>query len=369
MAIRLPSDIPFFYSPYYWPQELPKPEANKFYLAVNGCHNGSIVIAKGSTIIEHLEFERLLGIKNVGIADYLTPPNNLIFPIWKRIMQFLMNKHNIELFDICFYNATYNILTDKKHSILDLIPITQRIEIQHHVAHAMGSLYQSPYNEALCVTADGGGNDGIFYVYRCSKGHNPKMIVGSPLDLGLTYAALAHYLKEIKQKDWLNGNLEYPGKLMGLAAYGTVVQQWIPEIRKYVCNKPGMRTYYDYHVIEQHIAELGKRIGITFDKNRRIEGQMSYDLAATFQHVLEQVFMEIISPIVEYHQLPVCFSGGVALNVLLNTKLAKVCDLFVGPAPNDSGIALGAMLHFIKPLEPFDGTYSTLDLLDDYFYK
>jgi carbamoyltransferase len=39
-------------------------------------------------------------------------------------------------------------------------------------------------------------------------------------------------------------------------------------------------------------------------------------------------------------------------------------DVFVGPNPNDCGIALGMMLNALKPEQPYDATYSGLPLLD-----
>jgi carbamoyltransferase len=59
-------------------------------------------------------------------------------------------------------------------------------------------------------------------------------------------------------------------------------------------------------------------------------------------------------------------AGGCGLNILLNTRLVQEFNkkVFVGPNPNDCGIALGLMLNELKPEQPIDVTYSGLELMD-----
>jgi carbamoyltransferase len=68
----------------------------------------------------------------------------------------------------------------------------------------------------------------------------------------------------------------------------------------------------------------------------------------------------------EYRHLPVCVSGGCALNVVLNTKLKERIkrDVFVAPNSNDCGLALGMLLDFEKPHEQVDATYCGLPPMD-----
>jgi carbamoyltransferase len=62
----------------------------------------------------------------------------------------------------------------------------------------------------------------------------------------------------------------------------------------------------------------------------------------------------------------VCITGGCGLNIILNTRVALEFnkEVFVGPNPNDCGIALGMMLDYLRPEEPFDATYSGIPILD-----
>ena len=82
------------------------------------------------------------------------------------------------------------------------------------------------------------------------------------------------------------------------------------------------------------------------------------DIATTNQIVFEQLFQEEIQPLLdEYPNLPLVLSGGCALNIINNTKLAKDREVFVPPNPSDVGIALGSLLYIIKPNHQVDTTY------------
>jgi len=67
-----------------------------------------------------------------------------------------------------------------------------------------------------------------------------------------------------------------------------------------------------------------------------------------------------------YKDLPICITGGCGLNILLNTYIKKKFnrDVFVSPDPNDCGVAVGMILHNLKPQKQIDLTYSGLPLLD-----
>jgi carbamoyltransferase len=118
---------------------------------------------------------------------------------------------------------------------------------------------------------------------------------------------------------------------------------------------------------EQYVNELGNKIGVTFDIHERIEDKLAWDIAATTQRAFEDSFLEVALPYMnEYPDLPIGIAGGCGLNILLNTRLVNEFnkEVFVGPDPNDCGIALGLMLNHLRPEKPFDSTYSGTTLLD-----
>jgi carbamoyltransferase len=183
--------------------------------------------------------------------------------------------------------------------------------------------------------------------------------------------AIGEYLKDIKREaDIRDGNLVYPGKIMGLAPYGNLRFEWVKAFIDYYRIKPESRG----HIFTQrqvdilpNIHELGQKIGVVFDIKDRLTGQLAYDIAHTSQYAFEQVFIEIIRPwINRYPGLPICISGGCALNIIANTTVRNEFnrEVFVGPNPNDCGITVGMMLDHLRPERPYDATYSGSLLYD-----
>jgi len=336
-----------------------------------GSHNAAYVVEKDGEIILVLEVERFLNHKNSGIAQYNCPRTDDILFFAEYIPKWIMKKLDIEEFDNCFYSNSDVIMDEVRYCLHKAIPAKKYTECWHHQSHAAGAFYQSNHKKALIFSFDGGGNDGKFCVYTCNRGESPKLLksVLNPVlnhphigyDLGFPYMVLAHYLKDIKYEDLGMGNLVYPGKLMGLASYGKVIEDWIPAFTKFYKSNPDGGNYHS------KVSELSEEIGVVFDVNNRLDGQIAYDIAATTQRVFEDCFLEIAKPYIdEYPDYPICVTGGCGLNIILNTRLVTELEkeVFVGPDPNDCGIALGMMLNYLKPAKPYDSTYSGTELLD-----
>lgn len=230
----------------------------------------------------------------------------------------------------------------------------------HHRAHAAAAFYQSPFEEALVISYDGGGNDGYFRTFVATRGEGIAYLDdGISLNLGSAYAALAVPIREIKKHP--TNALPNAGKLMGLVAYGTARDEWRRPIRDFYT-----RTLEPARKRMRYLPELGRTLGLDFHVPDLISGETAYDFAATSQSVFEDLFFEHALPIIETHRLPVCLSGGCALNVVTNEKLARKTGLpiFVPPNPSDCGLALGAILQHYPPRERINVTYAGLPLLD-----
>jgi carbamoyltransferase len=105
--------------------------------------------------------------------------------------------------------------------------------VDHHLAHAAAAFYASPFEAALVVSYDGGGNDGTFRVFIGKRpGGLDPVGDGLRLNLGIPYRALAHPIREIRKPD--DGKeRSNAGKLMGLAAYGRVRPEWTTPLRQF----------------------------------------------------------------------------------------------------------------------------------------
>jgi carbamoyltransferase len=351
-------------------------------ISLYGSHNAAYVVEKNGEILLVLEVERFLNYKNSGLAQYMCPKIDELFFLAEYIPQYIMKKFNITEFENCYMINSDIIADHQSHSLERYIPAKNYIEGLHHRSHAAGTFYQSPYQEALIFSFDGGGNDGKFNIYHGTRKDSVQLLENIlnpildnphiPYDLGFPYMIFGHYLKDIKQEQLNIGNLVYPGKIMGLASYGKIQKEWLPYfIEFYKSNPDGSHFgdwdsngYWDY---ELKLKILGDQIGIIFDSNNRFEEELAYDIAATSQRAFEDCFLEIAEPYFDlFPDLPICVTGGCGLNIILNTRLKEEFkkDIFIGPNPNDCGLALGLMLDQIQPQNQVDITYSGLELLD-----
>jgi carbamoyltransferase len=333
---------------------------NMANISFYGSHNSSVVVELEGKILTVIEVERFLNVKNAGYGQYLTSETRPF--LIKEILKYIKTEYGIEEFENCYYSNTDTIEGDLKVHYERLIPAKNYVECLHHLSHAACAFYQTDYNETLIVSFDGGGSDGFFNVYH-TKDRNTIELVGKfNIDLGFPYMSFGDYLSDIRQEPALNiGNLVYSGKIMGLCSYGKVREEWLSHFENYYRQKP---DGLNYQIL---LSELGNNIGLTFDRNNRLNGEISYDVAKTSQVAFENVFMELITPfLVEYPSIPLLLVGGCALNILLNTKLKETLDrdVFVPPNPNDCGIALGMMLLHMKPKFSVDITYSGIPILD-----
>jgi carbamoyltransferase len=334
-------------------------------IAFYGSHNGGIALNYNGKY-KVIEFERFVNKKNVGLVQYRLCRNAL--DVLNGVMGYIKTNFNETLeFENCIYSNTDVIYTEKVF-FENFINAKNHLHCLHHRAHAAGTFYQSPFQEALIISFDGGGSDGFFNIYTATRENSVTEIARHNIDCGYAYMIFGHYCSHINFESDINiGNLVYSGKLMGLCGYGKVRSEWVPYIKEFYYKKP------DGNNIVQYLADLGPKLGLVFDTKNRFEDEVSLDLAATSQHVFEEVFFETVTPYLEkYNHLPVCVTGGCALNVILNTKLKERIKngVFVAPNSNDCGLALGMLLDFEKPLEQVDVAYAGLPPLDQYaFYE
>lgn len=320
-------------------------------LAIYGSHNAAAALAIDGKIEVVIELERLLNHKNVGMFMYFSAD------CWEYVMGFLRDyivKHyGIEEYDTVIVD--YCNSEERKY-----FPAKNYIGPFHHQTHAYGSLYQSPHRKALIFSFDGGGNDGVFNVYLGEKKKDLTLLEQIPTDLGFAYMCFGDRLEEIKRESMWYGNLVYPGKLMGLCAYGNVNEEWLPHFKDFYFASPEGPTY------ESLFIELGKKAGIDFYPDR-IGGQLGRDIAATSQKAFEETFLFYATRWLEkYPNLPVHMTGGCALNIILNTRLVQEFDreVFVTPNPSDCGLTVGMLCQHLKPKKPVDITYAGIPVLD-----
>lgn len=339
--------------PYPSPYDLPN-------IAIYGSHNASVAVEKNGQILEVLEIERLLNVKNSGFAQYnVSHGRHFLINL---ILKYFEDKYGFKEYGYCLHQHCETI---EGHGLVlywKQIPAKKYIECKHHISHASGVFYQSPFDKAIVISFDGGGNDGYFKIFYAERKDNLRLLADYRLDLGFPYMVFGEFLSDIKFEPSLStGNLVYAGKILGLQSYGNVVKEWLPHFKDFYLSQP---VGNDYH---SKLSELGEKIGVVFDSTNRLSGEIQYNVASTSQAAFEELFFELTDEFIKkYPNTPICVAGGCALNIVLNTKLKQRhnTEIFVGPNPNDCGLSVGMLAHLIRPETPIDVTYSGPELLD-----
>jgi len=230
--------------------------------------------------------------------------------------------------------------------------------VEHHKAHMASCFFVSPFERAAILSIDGFG-DFISTMWGLGQGNSIDVLgqVEYPHSAGAVYTATSQYLGFIKYGD--------EGKVMGLAPYGR--PRYLREFRDIIRtdNDSGFKLNLDYFL---HHSE---GVDMTWDEGSPTIGRMfsdrfidtfgvgrsagepltpqQEDIAASLQARLEEVAFHILNQLYEETKLDkVCLAGGVALNSVMNGKIAlhtPFREVFVQPAAGDSGTAVGVCYY------------------------
>ncbi|WP_340267124.1 carbamoyltransferase family protein [Sphingobium mellinum] len=220
--------------------------------------------------------------------------------------------------------------------------------VPHHYTHALHAYLQSPFDDALCITVDGSGDQLCTVLWHCiGDDIVPLYEVPMPHSLGWFYAAITEYL----------GFEAYDGeyKVMGLAAYGkhdATIKAAVDQILMPADDGIGYKL--DPHMIHYGPRSWSDRftdyLPRLLGRDPRSENQpieeWHHDLAFVVQEALEQA----VTRLVRWGQkktgcTKLCVGGGVGHNIKMNSKLYDIEGIehiFPHPLCSDSGAAAGA---------------------------
>ncbi len=226
----------------------------------------------------------------------------------------------------------------------------------HHLSHAASAYFPSPFESAAVITVDGVGEWATATIGSAASANGSHTLelaaqVDFPHSLGLFYSAFTDFLGfEVNEGEY---------KVMGMAPYGE--PRFVDELSRV------LRTYEDgsfwldldyfsfhYSARKAYTDELPALLGTgprkrdePFDPDDE-RSQRYADIAASVQEVTERAIVNLARAA---HRRTgsrnLCFAGGVALNALANRRIleeTEIEQLFIPPAPGDSGAALGAAL-------------------------
>jgi carbamoyltransferase len=239
----------------------------------------------------------------------------------------------------------------------------------HHKCHAASTFHFSPFDESLILTIDGRGEADSTVVWSgTSSGIERLESFEFPNSLGRFFAAATIFLG-FRAK---NGE----GKVMGLAPYGDDNHSIESTILDIVEKGP------NYDVTKLTAGGYENSVKILeelFDRGRSQDTNEFTDWEKDFAYVAQKFIEDTVCSIVSKHidsvdTNNVCLAGGVALNCKMNKRIMEmecVDEVFIQPAANDAGVALGACVIDSNPNEidemtnVYHGTrYSCSDIKD-----
>lgn len=219
--------------------------------------------------------------------------------------------------------------------------------LNHHDCHAASSYFVSEFDEAAVMVVDGIGEFESTTLYKGTGNKLQKIkSIDFPNSLGFLWEKISKYL----------GFDEYDAcKVMGLASYGNP-DKYKEQFKNFVTvnfdgtftindkiiqfrneDYSGLEQLFALKKLDEPVRKVGKRT------------QVYADLAASLQELTEEIVIKLAKTLRdETKSKYLCLSGGVALNCVANGRLLEermFDDIFVQPASNDAGTAIGAVFY------------------------
>ncbi len=219
--------------------------------------------------------------------------------------------------------------------------------LPHHLSHAAGTFFSSPFDRAAILTIDGVG-EWANASYGVGENNKVKLLAEMhyPHSVGLLYSAFTYYL------GFQVNSAEY--KVMGLAPYGKPRFAELIEDKLVKIHDDGsIHLNLDYFTFHFGLTMIGSKFEKLFGQQRRTpESKIEpfhEDVAASIQAVTEKIVLKMASHVREQTGMDkLCMSGGVVLNCKANGVLLKrgvFDEIYVQPASSDAGGAVGAALY------------------------
>lgn len=206
------------------------------------------------------------------------------------------------------------------------------VNLDHHLSHEASAFLASPFDESAVLTMDGRGERTTTSYGHFARGEYRRIKqIDLPHSLGLLYEEVTKYLGFLHSSD------EY--KVMALASFGQPVYR--DQFREIL-------SLEDNGGYALHPARLAERFGPPRRRGDAFDEQHK-DIASSLQHVLEETVLHMTQWLqTETGASNLCMAGGVALNCVMNARVARdgaFDQVWVQPAAGDAGTALGAALY------------------------
>jgi carbamoyltransferase len=329
-------------------------------LGISASHNGAACLLHGDDLAVAVQEERLSGVKRARVFG--------AFP--SLAVRYCLDRAGIAAKDLSLVAlCTQSHASHFSHDVnanpqLDVVRnAIPTVTISHHIGHAVSAFVMSGFSDAAVLIVDGMGSptpdmteeerrvvvDGAFAGSETVSMYHMSTRAITPLEkhivrdggwlrepppgesmyrfgsLGGMFSAAA---------DQIFGNTMDAGKVMGLAPYGRV--ELAPD--RFFAIHSGRYEYFD------DVPKL-----FTSRERWPQSAERYQNLAAAVQAALEYGLTHLAGRLRGLcDSLHLAYAGGVALNSVANERLirqSRFRDVFIVPAAEDSGPAVGAAYH------------------------
>lgn len=371
----------FYDDPPEWTSVTPFiPRSNKadhITLGIMGCpksHDAAAALIVNNKIVGAIEEERIKHIKHVGGYPFDTIDaclqlgsitfkdiNRIVYGIIpdrfeKAIITEPLEQEPVSPGAVAYRLDVINSLRNVVPALESHygIPIMNKFHwINHHLAHAASAYYASGFDETLVLSVDGSGDRECAALFH---GCGEKLsLVHSFLDYPESLGRLYDRATTFVIGKPAFGVLQDAGKLMGLAGYGKADPDYFSGLIEIDDSDDYHPVRFDMSWFNVHSGDYPfsrrwlERFGTPRSGNGNFE-KHHYTMAASTQMILERAMVAMARA--AKRQFPaiknLCLSGGTAFNVCANRRIlddGQFKNMFIAPAANDAGTALGAALY------------------------
>jgi len=281
-------------------------------------------------------------------VDHVAVANNP----WLALREKVLGWYGDRFFESPEFRA-YHIFHDEIHGTLRYLAALERLRtergdrfhvVHHHLCHLASSFLVSPFERAALMDMDGRGEVSTSALGAGSGAEIEVFRVDRmPNSLGLLHAAVSDYLGFTGADD------EF--RVMSISSQGE--PRFLEKFREVVrlVDDGGYQLDRSYFLYREGLAALSDRFTQVFGPRREAGEplvQRHRDLAASLQRAIEEAVLHAARHLhARTGHDALCFAGGVALNWVVNGRLAAdgpFARLHVNPFAGDEGTAVGAAL-------------------------
>jgi carbamoyltransferase len=318
-------------------------------LGVSGGHDANWCVVRDGEVLGAFEKERFTGVRHdAGEVTGLVPQTLAYLGLSIADVDLIATSEPVHRGKDAGYRklagAKYRTPDEWTHQVVECLGrILPCVSVPHHLSHAAYARYASTEPRTTVITWDGGGDfytEDAYCSTSVSRWEGQKLVWLRRLrnsDLGSLWFTYARAIF---------GDGNHSGKLMGLAALGS---DRLADRMRELFVRPLMPPFQGGITIKDCWPD--------YDLPPLIKGPLHWSdpHAADIAHAVQTITTEACLSIASQASAiagkdALALSGGVALNGYANTALQASGlfeRVFVPPAVNDGGIALGAALFAI----------------------